>query len=169
MSTSFCKANLVIMRGCVHAKSLQLCPTLWTVARQAPLSVGFWSGLPCPPGDLPYLGIKHASLMSPALARGFFTNSATWETQSRNESTMSKRWHLGSGDSCLSPPFFVCCLSPYHPKCVVSCQSEGPCFPLSAYGPLFFIGYVVSGHLAPTPISLLIPSYLCLETKWLSE
>ena len=36
-----------------------LCATLWTVARQAPLAMGFskqqyWSGLPCPPeGDLP--------------------------------------------------------------------------------------------------------------------
>ena len=46
---------------CLHAKSLQSCPTLYdpmTVARQAPLSVrffrqGYWSGLPCPPpGDL---------------------------------------------------------------------------------------------------------------------
>ena len=38
--------------------------TLWTVALQAPLSMGFsrqeyWSGLPCsPPGDLPNPGIK---------------------------------------------------------------------------------------------------------------
>ena len=38
--------------------------TLWTVARQAPLSMGFsrqeyWSGLPFPPpGDLPDPGIK---------------------------------------------------------------------------------------------------------------
>ena len=38
---------------------VQLCVTLWTVAHQAPLSMGFsrqecWSGLPCPPpGDLP--------------------------------------------------------------------------------------------------------------------
>ena len=38
--------------------------TLWTVARQAPLSMGFcsqeyWSGLPCPPpGDLPGPGIE---------------------------------------------------------------------------------------------------------------
>ena len=37
----------------------QLCATLWTVACQTPLSMGFsrqdhWSGLPCPPaGDLP--------------------------------------------------------------------------------------------------------------------
>ena len=40
---------------------------LWTVAHQAPLSMGYsrqeyWSGLPCPtPGDLPDLGIKPGS------------------------------------------------------------------------------------------------------------
>ena len=34
----------------------------------------------CPsPGDLPDPGIEPASLMSPALAGGFFTTSATWE------------------------------------------------------------------------------------------
>ena len=43
---------------------VQLFATLWTVARQAPLSVGFsrqeyWSGLPFPsPGDLPNPGIE---------------------------------------------------------------------------------------------------------------
>ena len=51
--------------ACVHAKSLShvpLCATLWTVAWQAPLFMGFfsqeyWSGLPCPPpGDLPIQG-----------------------------------------------------------------------------------------------------------------
>ena len=53
--------------------------TLWTVALQAPLSIGFfkqeyWSGLPCPPpGDLPDPGIKPASLMSPVFAGEFFT------------------------------------------------------------------------------------------------
>ena len=53
--------------------------TLWTVARQTPLSMGFprqqyWSGLPCrSPGDLSDLGIKPESLMSPALAGKFFT------------------------------------------------------------------------------------------------
>ena len=47
-----CKCNKTY--ACVHAKSLQLCPTLWDpwiVAHQAPLSMGFsrqeyWSGLP---------------------------------------------------------------------------------------------------------------------------
>ena len=55
---------------------LQLCPTLWTAACQAPLSMGlsrqeYWSGLPCsPPGDLPDPGIEPASPTSPALAGG---------------------------------------------------------------------------------------------------
>ena len=57
----------------------QLCVTLWTIVRQAPLSVGFlrqesWSGLPFPtPGDLPSPGIKPTSPEPPALAGGFFT------------------------------------------------------------------------------------------------
>ena len=64
---------------------VRLFETLWTVAHQAPLSMGFskheyWSGLPFPPPeDLPDPGIEPASLMSPALAGGFFTTSATWE------------------------------------------------------------------------------------------
>ena len=51
---------------CMRAKfsHVQLCATLWTVALQAPLSVGIlqariWSKLPCPPpGDLPHPGIN---------------------------------------------------------------------------------------------------------------
>ena len=62
-----------------------LSAALWTVALQAPLSVGFsrqeyWSGFPCPPpGDLPDSRIKPVPLMSPALAGRFFTSSTTWE------------------------------------------------------------------------------------------
>ena len=33
-----------------------------------------------PPGDLPDPGIEPTSLMSPALAGGFFTTSAMWES-----------------------------------------------------------------------------------------
>ena len=41
----------------------------------------YWSGLPFPsPGDLPNPGMDSTSLMSPALAGGFFTTSTTWET-----------------------------------------------------------------------------------------
>ena len=60
----------------------------WTVAHQAPLSMGFssqeyWSGLPCSSaGDLPNPGIKPRSLMSPALVVRLFTTSATWESPS---------------------------------------------------------------------------------------
>jgi len=48
--------------------SIKLFVAPWTVACQAPLSMGFsrqeyWSGLPCPPpGDLPDPGIEHTSL-----------------------------------------------------------------------------------------------------------
>ena len=61
---------------------VRLLVTLWTVAFQASLSVGFsrqehWSGLSCPPpGDLPNPGTEPASLMSPALAGRFFTAAA---------------------------------------------------------------------------------------------
>ena len=34
-----------------------------------------------PPGDLPDPGIEPASLMSPELAGGFFTTSASWEAR----------------------------------------------------------------------------------------
>ena len=67
---------------------VKLCETLWTLARQAPVSMGFsrqeyWSRLPCPsPGVLPDPGIDPASLNSPALACGFFTTNATWEATS---------------------------------------------------------------------------------------
>ena len=46
---------------------------LWTIARQAPQSMGFsrqeyWSGLPFPlPGDLPHSGMEPVSPVSPAL------------------------------------------------------------------------------------------------------
>ena len=69
---------------CYAAVSLRLCLTLtlWTIAHQAPLSMGFsrgeyFSGLPRPPpGDLPDAGIQFTSIASPALAGGFFTTSA---------------------------------------------------------------------------------------------
>ena len=65
----------------MKAKSLscvQLFATPWTVAYQAPPSMGFskqeyWSGLPFPSlEDLPHPGTEPESL---ALAGGFFTNT----------------------------------------------------------------------------------------------
>ena len=74
---------------CVYAQSLgrvRLCVTPWTVARQAPLSMGFsrqehWSGLPCPPpGDLPNPGTEPASLETSALAGGFSASYTAWDS-----------------------------------------------------------------------------------------
>ena len=58
---------LMVVLVLSHFSRVQLFVTLWTAARQAPLSVGFstqeyWSGLPCPlPGDLPNPGIEPTS------------------------------------------------------------------------------------------------------------
>ena len=62
------------MYACVlsHFSHVHLFETLWTIAHQAPSSMGFsrheyWNGLAClPPGDLPDTGIEPGSLMSPA-------------------------------------------------------------------------------------------------------
>ena len=91
---------------CVHAKLLQSCLTLGDLMDcSPPLSMGFsrqeyWSGLPCPPpGDLPNPGIKPESLISPALAAGFFTTSTTWEAQSAEQKRLKRGncvgWGLG--------------------------------------------------------------------------
>ena len=68
-----------------HLSHVQLFVTPWTVACQAPLSMGFsrqeyWSGWPCPlPGDFPSPGVESMSLMYPALVSRFFTTGAPWE------------------------------------------------------------------------------------------
>ena len=71
----------LVAKSCLS--NLMTLATSWTVACQAPLSMGFsrqeyWSGLPfSSPGDLPDPGIKPRS---PALQAGrFFTNWATRE------------------------------------------------------------------------------------------
>ena len=88
------------MHACMlsHSSRVQLFATLWTVAHQAPLSMGFsrqeyWSGLPCPPPrNLPDSGIEPEFVM----AGRFFTTSTTWEAHNgyESESEVSK--------SCLS-------------------------------------------------------------------
>ena len=63
------------MHACMlsHFCHVQLFATLWTIAHQAPLFMGFsrqeyWCGVPCPPpGDLPDPGIECTSPVSPAL------------------------------------------------------------------------------------------------------
>ena len=77
-----------MQKYCNHAcmlrcfSHIRLCATPWTVAHQAPLSMGFsrqeyWSGLSRPlPGDLSNPGIEPASPGSPASAGRVFTTGA---------------------------------------------------------------------------------------------
>ena len=73
-----CKQNI--------AQVLQLCQTLCDGVDYGPPgssvygdSSGKNTGVRChPPGDLPDQGIEPLPLLSPALAGGFFTTSATW-------------------------------------------------------------------------------------------
>ena len=101
-----------------HFSGVRLSATPWTVAHQAPLSMGFsrqeyWRGLPCPtPGDLPYPGTEPCSLTSPALADGFFTTSASWEGP------------VGGAAESPRPP---ACLSKHSPT--HSQHSSAPCCP----------------------------------------
>ena len=105
---------------------LTLCYPINYVAHRAPLSMGFsrqeyWSGLPCPPpGDLPDPGIKPTILMSPELAGGFLTASATWEARweekkwyEGKQQQQKMRWYMGiflpwqklHSLTCISPYF----------------------------------------------------------------
>ena len=78
------------MLCCAESLScVRLCATLWIIACQSPLSMGFSrqeyrSGLPCLPlGDLSDPGIETVSLISATLAGIFFTTGATWEAPVR--------------------------------------------------------------------------------------
>ena len=67
-----------------HVSCVWLFESPWTIARQAPLSMGFrqeyWCGLSFPsPGDLPDPEIEPASLRSPALTGSFFTWEALYD------------------------------------------------------------------------------------------
>ena len=74
--------------------------TLWTVAHQAPLSIEFprqeyWRGLPLLPlEDLPDTGIKASSFVSPALAGGFFTNSAMFTNTNQLKKKNGRRMNF---------------------------------------------------------------------------
>ena len=94
-----------------HFSHAWIFANLWTIARQAPLSMGFsrqeyWSGLPFPPpGDLPDPGIEPVSLISPALAGRFFITSATWEAQFPSVLFKINGWSLSDPQLLLDEPF----------------------------------------------------------------
>ena len=76
------------LHACIpsHFSCVWFWVTLWIVAPQAPLLMGFswqeyWSQLPSPPPwYLPNPDIEPISFMSSVLAGRFFTMSITWET-----------------------------------------------------------------------------------------
>ena len=93
---SFVYICMACMKSCFS--HVQLFETQWTVASQAPLSIGFsrqeyWSGLPCPsPGDLPHPQIKSE------VAGRFFNTSVTWE---------AIEWHIFASFCIFNPTFIT--------------------------------------------------------------
>ena len=95
---------------CSVACHVRLFATLWTVAHQVSLSMGFsseWAVMPFS-RDLPDPGVEPASFLSPALAGGFFTTSHTltlWSADHHKKTTLPKDttyWGRGlSGKSIL--------------------------------------------------------------------
>ena len=96
------------------AKLLLSCPTLcdplWTVACQAPLSMGFfmqeyWSGLPFPPpGGLPDPGMEPVSPVSPALqVRSLLAEPLVSPTRTSNGSILVLSYSM---DDDWSPVYF---------------------------------------------------------------
>ena len=90
--------------ACLGISRVWLFVTPWTVAHQAPLSLGFstqeyWSGLPFPPpGDLSDTEVEPAS---PALAPWFFTTESPgkplhvpWGYQNRNSKIILKKGYV---------------------------------------------------------------------------
>ena len=82
-----CVICIIILRACVlsHFSHVRLFVTLWTVAHQPPLCLGFsrqehWSELLFPSlGDLCDPGFEPVSFASLALTGRFSTTSTTWE------------------------------------------------------------------------------------------
>ena len=74
--------------GCVHAKLLQSCPNLWTIACQAPLSMGFsrqeyWIGLQFPPRRIFLIQGWNPSPYVSCIGRQVPYHFTTWEAPSQ--------------------------------------------------------------------------------------
>ena len=126
---------------------VRLFVTLWTVAYQAPLSMGFtrqeyWSGLSFPsPGDLLNPGIELDSLKSPALAGRIFT--ITWPGKLTLLSPQFYSWRNGSLDNDLTNT---------HKKNETSLLTSCIYFPTTNIHCLYFINRVLLYPLSCTNI-----------------
>ena len=91
--------------------------TAWTVACQAPLSMGFsrqdhWNGLPCPlPGDSPNPAIEPESRVFPTMAGGFFTTEPPgfFNLLQTIQLTLASRWVNWFHRSILGKPLAILC------------------------------------------------------------
>ena len=127
-------------------QSLQSCPTLstpWTVARQAPLSIGFsrqeyWSGLPCPP--LPNPGIQPRS---PALQADSLPSESPGKPLFNSLATRRLPWPSLSPGACSNS----CPLSQWcHPTILSSVIPFSSCLqPFTASGFFLMIQLFTSG------------------------
>ena len=108
---------LGMMCVCAVLSHVQLFATLWTVARQAPLSMEFsrqesWSGLLFPtPGDLPDPGMELESLGSLALASGLFTTAPPGKLGHDVKLCQWRGWRDNVGGR-IFPSGFWCAVSP---------------------------------------------------------
>ena len=122
--------------------------TSWTVALQAPLSMGFsrqeyWSGFPCvSSGDLPNPGIEPTSPMSPALTGRFFTtvppgkplwNTCIYQIADKIVSLAGRRTEAGATHKTWSTLVlrlgsFLSCFIRLDPSFSLSSTSAGKCF-----------------------------------------
>ena len=106
----FCCCCLVTLKES-EVKTLshvQLFAIPWTVAYQAPRSMGFsrqeyWLPFPSP-GDLPNSGIELVSLASPAVAGGFFTS---WAIREAPGSFIFLLEHFINGWSVFTPHWVI--------------------------------------------------------------
>ena len=112
--------------GCI-----QLFWTLWTVAHQALLSMGFsrqehWSGLPCPPpGDLSGPGTEPMSPASPELQVDSLSTGPSGKTRESKCQSKKKKISLDLSETQLNNYILK-----YFLKCSVAIESE-PRFSLS--------------------------------------
>ena len=111
---------LTLLHACMlsHFSCVWLFVTPWTVALQAPRSMGltrqkYRSGWSCPSlGDLPNPGIEPSFPLSPALAGGFFITSTTYSSEYvRKAAPLHDR--AGSGMSFFSFPCSFLCSSSF--------------------------------------------------------
>ena len=96
---------------CESLSRVRLFATPWTIAHQAPLSLGFsrqeyWSGLPSPsPGDLPDPGIKPGASLgaqqvkNPPAVWEIWVQTLGWEDSLEKETATHSRILTGESES----------------------------------------------------------------------